>query len=107
MIIGAGTGGGNDLLGRVVARHISKHLPGNPTVVPQNMPGAGGIQAANYIYNIAPKDGTMLGIVPGSLPIGPLIGVAGTRFDPPKFTWVGTPTIITDVDVTGRQAAYG
>jgi tripartite-type tricarboxylate transporter receptor subunit TctC len=104
MIIAAGSGGGNDLLGRVVARHIGKHLPGNPTVVPQNMPGAGGINAANHIYNLAPKDGTVLGIVPGSLPIGPLIGVAGARFDAPKLTWVGTPTMITDVCVAMAKA---
>ena len=60
MIIGFGPGGGYDLWGRVVARHIGKHLPGNPTVVPQNMPGAGSYNAANNIYNIAPKDGTVM-----------------------------------------------
>ena len=97
MIIGSGTGGGTDLWGRVVARHIGKHLPGNPTVVPQNMPGAGGLNAANYIYNTAPKNGTVLGFIVSSIPLGPLTGAAGARFDPLKLTWVGTPTTQTYV----------
>src|SRR5215470_7313182 len=63
LIIGFGTGGGYDLWGRTVARHIGKHLPGKPTVVPQNMPGAGGLNAVNHIYTLAPKDGTVLGII--------------------------------------------
>src|SRR6516162_5992565 len=66
MIIGIATGSGMDLWGRAVARHIGRHLPGNPTVVPQNMPGAGGLNAANYIYNVAPKDGTAMGIIVGT-----------------------------------------
>src|SRR4051812_19198342 len=81
MVIGSGTGGANDLWGRVVARHLGKHLPGNPTVVPQNMPGAGGLSAANHIYNIAPKDGTALGIIVSAVALGPLTGAAGARFD--------------------------
>src|SRR5262245_1311781 len=95
MII-SGTGGGNDQWGRLIARHIGRHLHGRPTVVTRYMPGAGGLNAVNHIYN-APKDGTVLGIVPSSLPIGPLIGVAGARFDALKLTWIGTPTMITDV----------
>jgi tripartite-type tricarboxylate transporter receptor subunit TctC len=98
-----GTGGGNDQWGRLVARHIGRHLPGTPTVVPQYMPGAGGLNAVNHIY-IAPKDGTVLGLVPSSLPIGPLLGVAGARFDAPKLTWVGSPTMITDVCIAMARA---
>src|SRR5262245_8277827 len=97
IIPGAPSGAGNDLWGRLVARHIGKHLPGRPMVVPQNIPGAGGLNAANYIYNIAPKDGTALGIVPSSLPLGPLVGLAGARFDALKFGWIGSLTMITDV----------
>jgi tripartite-type tricarboxylate transporter receptor subunit TctC len=104
MIIGSGTGGGYDLWGRVVARHIGKHLPGNPAVVPQNMPGAGSFNAANHIYNIAPKDGTVLGIIVGNVPLGPLIGTAGARFDALKFTWVGTPTMFTYVCIAMARA---
>jgi tripartite-type tricarboxylate transporter receptor subunit TctC len=97
MIIGFGPGGGYDLWGRVVARHIGKHLPGNPTVVPQNMPGGGSFNAANHIYNLAPKDGTVLGIIARDAGLGPLTGAAGARFDPLKITWVGTPTMETNV----------
>src|SRR6266550_6900865 len=74
MIIGAAVGGANDLWGRVVARHIGKHLPGKPTVVSQNMPGAGSFNAANYIYNIAPKDGTAMGLMLGQAVLGLITG---------------------------------
>src|SRR5262245_43214461 len=95
MIIGSGSGGGFDLWGRLVARHIGKHLPGNPTVVPQNMPGAGGFNAANYIYNVAPKDGTTMGIIAGPAVLGPITGAPGARFDPTRITWLGTPAMET------------
>src|SRR5262245_52822209 len=65
MIIGFAAGGINDLWGRAVARHIGRHLPGKPTVVAQNMPGAGSLNAANYMYNVAPKDGTAIGLIQG------------------------------------------
>lgn len=104
MIIPAGTGGGFDHWGRVVARHIGKHLPGKPTVVPQNMPGAGGFNAANYIYNIAPKDGTVMGIIQAPVALGPLTGATGARFDSMKITWVGTPTMETLVCVAMARA---
>lgn len=94
MVIGSGTGGGNDLWGRVVARHIGKHLPGHPNVIPQNMPGAGGMAAANHIY-AAPNNATVLGIIVTAVALAPLTGVAGARFDSRKFTWVGTPTTQT------------
>jgi tripartite-type tricarboxylate transporter receptor subunit TctC len=104
MIIGSGTGGGNDLWGRLVARHIGKHLPGKPIVVPQNMPGAAGLSAVNYIYNIAPKDGTVLGTVVGPVALGPLSGAAGARFDALKITWVGMPTMETSVCIAMARA---
>jgi tripartite-type tricarboxylate transporter receptor subunit TctC len=97
MVIGFGPGGGYDLWGRVVARHIGKHLPGNPSVVPQNMPGAGSYNAANNIYNIAPKDGTVMGIIARDAALGPITGASGARFDPTKLTWLGTPTTETNV----------
>jgi tripartite-type tricarboxylate transporter receptor subunit TctC len=104
MIIGSGTGGATDQWGRVVARHIGKHLPGRPTVVPQNMPGAGGITAVNHIYNIAPKDGTVFGSVVASVAVSPITGAAGARFDPLKLTWVGTPTTQTYVCLAMARA---
>src|SRR4051812_25604161 len=93
MIIGFAPGGGYALGARVMARHIGKHLPGNPTVVPQNMPGGGSFNAANNIYAIAPKDGTVMGIIARDAPLGPLTGAAGARFDPLKMSWLGTPTL--------------
>ena len=81
MIIASGPGGGFDLWGRTVARHIGKHLPGRPNVVPQNMPGAGGFIAANNIYNVAPKDGSAMAIIPAGTLLAPLMGTAGARFD--------------------------
>ena len=104
MIIGFGPGGGYDSWGRVVARHIGKHLPGNPNVVPQNMPGGGSFNAANHIYAIAPKDGTVLGIIARDAPLGPLTGAPGARFDPLKISWIGTPTMETNVCISMDRA---
>ena len=92
LLIGFGTGGGYDLWGRTVARHIGKHLPGKPTVVPQNMPGAGSYVAASHIYNAAPKDGTVFGIIARDAALGPLSNAPGARFDSTKFSWLGSPT---------------
>lgn len=104
MLIGFGPGGGYDLWGRVVARHIGAHLPGNPSVVPQNMPGAGSFVAANNIYNLAPKDGTVMGIIARDAALGPITGASGARFDPTRITWVGTPTTETNVCIASSTA---
>jgi len=104
MIIGFGAGGGYDLWGRTVGRHIGRHLPGNPTVVPQNMPGAGSYVAASYIYNAAPKDGTALGIIARDAALGPLSGATGARFDPLKLSWLGTPAKETNVCIAYHTA---
>src|SRR5262249_25724607 len=77
--------------------HIGKHLPGRPTVVPQNLPGAGSYAATNFIYNSAPKDGTVMGIIARDAALGPITGAGGARFDPTKITWLGTPTTETNV----------
>jgi tripartite-type tricarboxylate transporter receptor subunit TctC len=104
MIIGFGPGGGYDLWARTVARHIGKHLPGNPTVVSQNMPGAGSFTAAAHIYTAAPKDGTVMGIIARDAPLGPLTGQEGARFDPIKMSWLGTPTTETNVCIAYKTA---
>jgi tripartite-type tricarboxylate transporter receptor subunit TctC len=104
MLIGFGPGGGYDLWGRVVARHIGKHLPGNPAVVPQNMPGAGSFVAANNIYNLAPKDGSVMGIIARDAALGPITGATGARFDPTRITWLGTPTTETNVCIASDTA---
>lgn len=105
MIIGFGPGGGYDLWGRTVARHIGKHLPGRPSVVPQNMPGAGSYVATSHIYNAAPKDGTVMGIIARDAALGPLSGAPGARFDATKLSWLGTPTKEHNVCIAYRTAA--
>jgi tripartite-type tricarboxylate transporter receptor subunit TctC len=92
VIIGFGPGGGYDRWGRLIARHIGKHLPGKPTVVAQNMPGAGSYVAASHLYNAAPKDGTAIGIIARDAALGPLSGAPGARFEPTKMSWLGSPT---------------
>lgn len=96
LLIGFGVGGGNDSWSRAVARHIGKHLPGKPNVVPQNVPGAGGLKLANQLYNVSPKDGTVFGLINRGIPFEPLLGGRGTQFDAQKFNWIGSP----DRDVT-------
>jgi tripartite-type tricarboxylate transporter receptor subunit TctC len=97
MIIPFGPGGGYDLWARLVARHIGKYLPGAPTVVPENMPGAGGFTGGTYIYNVAPKDGTVIGILASNAPFASIFKETGAQFEANKFTWLGTPT--TDINV--------
>jgi tripartite-type tricarboxylate transporter receptor subunit TctC len=104
MIIGFGAGGGYDHWGRTLARHIGRHMPGKPKVVPQNMPGGGSFTAANHIYSVAPKDGSVLGIIARDAPLGPISGMAGARFDALKLTWVGTPTTETNVCFAHKRA---
>jgi tripartite-type tricarboxylate transporter receptor subunit TctC len=104
MIIGFGPGGGYDLWARIVARHIGKHFPGNPTIVPQNLDGAGSFRAANYIYTVAPKDGTVMAIIARDAPLGPLTGAPGAQFDATKMSWLGTPTTETNVCIAYKNA---
>ena len=88
--IGFPPGGGYDTYGRVLARHMGKHIPGEPNVVPKNMPGAGALKAANYLYNSAPKDGTEIGIVASSTLMERLLGNDQAQFDATKFSWIGS-----------------
>ncbi len=88
----------------LVARHIGKHLPGNPTVVPQNMPGAGSYVAASHIYNAAPKDGTVFAIIARDAALGPLSGAPGARFDATKMSWLGSPTREHNVCIANATA---
>src|SRR5213082_1241234 len=81
MIVGLGTGGGYDLWARMVARHIGKHLPGNPNVIAQNMEGAGSFRAASYMYAQAPKDGTVMALIARDASLGPITGNPGAQFD--------------------------
>jgi tripartite-type tricarboxylate transporter receptor subunit TctC len=88
--IGVGVGGEYDIQARLVARHIGKHIPGNPTVVPQNMTGAGGLRMINYLYNIAPKDGASIGMIANAFPAMQAVGIAGVQFDAARMQWLGS-----------------
>src|SRR5437870_4632802 len=90
LAIATPSGGGYDLYGRLVARFLGSHLPGNPTIVPQNMPGAGSLIAANWLYNVAPKDGTGIAIIPSATLFENLLGNASARFDARKFHWLAS-----------------
>jgi tripartite-type tricarboxylate transporter receptor subunit TctC len=91
LIVGNGPGGGFDVFGRLLARHMGRYIPGNPSFIVQNMPGAGSLVAANYIYNLAPKDGTMFGLIARNMPLlGLLHNNPNVRFDALKFTWLGS-----------------
>jgi tripartite-type tricarboxylate transporter receptor subunit TctC len=91
VVVGYSTGGGYDVYGRLLASHLGRHIPGNPTVVLQNMPGAGSLRSVNYLYNTAPKDGTVLGLFARDMPLIGLIGNnPNVRFDPRKLTWLGS-----------------
>src|SRR5262245_27057625 len=85
--IGYSVGGGYDIYARLIARHIGKHIPGNPTVVPKNMEGAGGMRLANWLYGAAPKDGTVFGAVARAMAFEPLLGNKAAQYDGTKFTW--------------------
>jgi hypothetical protein len=88
--IGYPAGGAPDLYFRVLARHFGRHIPGNPTIIPKNMPGAGTLRAANYIYNVAAKDGTELANFSSSATVEPLMDNDQARFDATKFSWLGS-----------------
>jgi tripartite-type tricarboxylate transporter receptor subunit TctC len=90
LYIGYSTGGGYDVYGRLVARHMGKHLPGNPNVIANNMPGAGSLRLANWLYNVAPKDGTAFGTVARGVAFDTLLGMPGANFDATKFNWIGS-----------------
>jgi tripartite-type tricarboxylate transporter receptor subunit TctC len=106
LVIGYATGGGYDDYARLLGRHISPHIPGHPTVVVQNMPGAGSIRAANYLYNVAPKDGTVFGGFARGIFLDPLLGRGeAMRFIPAKFGWLGS--VSNDIGVCAFRSQAG
>jgi tripartite-type tricarboxylate transporter receptor subunit TctC len=90
LYIAYSVGGGYDLYARLVARHLGKHIPGNPLVVPKNMEGAGGLRLANWLYQAAPRDGTALGATSRSVAFEPMLGNKAAQYDATKFTWIGS-----------------
>ena len=88
--IGYSVGGGYDLYARLIARRLGQHVPGNPTVVPKNMEGAGSLRLANYLYAAAPRDGSVIGAISRGAAFDPLLNEQGARFDASKFSWIGS-----------------
>jgi tripartite-type tricarboxylate transporter receptor subunit TctC len=99
LIVGYPPGGSNDIYARSVARFLGRYLPGAPNIITRNMPGAGSIVAANHIYNVAPKDGTILGLLAATNTIDEQLGTQDVKFETAKFTWVGR--VASSVNVTG------
>ena len=111
LIVGAAIGGGYDGAGRLVARHIGRHIPGNPMVVAENMPGAGSVIMLNYLYNSAPRDGTVWGEPTGTAALEPRLKImaregANVRFDPNKMRWIGTPAQQPQVLFTWHERPF-
>jgi tripartite-type tricarboxylate transporter receptor subunit TctC len=104
IIVGFDVGGGYDAYSRLLGRHMGRHLPGDPPFIVQNMPGAGSRVAANHLYNLAPKDGTVLGSVVQSTPVDQILGEPGIRYDATKFAWIGNPIIDNLVTVVATGA---
>ena len=92
ILVGSDVGGGYDLTARTVAHYLARHVPGRPNVIVQNKPGASSIVAANYVYEIAPKDGTVIAAVQRPIPFQTLFGDTGVRFDVRKMQWLGSTT---------------
>lgn len=104
MIVGSSTGGGYDAQGRLVARHLGKHIAGNPGFIVQNMPGAGSLQAANHLYTLAAKDGTVMGIIQRGMLTAKLTSPQGVRFEVEKFNWLGNLASETAVTVVWHDS---
>lgn len=105
LVIGLNAGGGYDLYARAIIRRMADHIPGHPTIVPQNMPGAGSRLAANWLYNVAPRDGSVFGMVGLTTPLDQALREEGVKFDVAKFNWIGNPII--DTGITFTWAASG
>jgi hypothetical protein len=105
LIVGAGVGGGYDLQARLTARHLGKHIPGNPSIIVQNMPAAGGIAATNYIFSTAPKDGTMIALVQRGMLLAKLTYPGGTRFEIDRFHWLTSLNSETAVTLAWNDTA--
>src|SRR5437667_3375587 len=97
LIIGFGTGGGYDVYARLLGRFIGNHIPGKPTIVAQNMPGAGSRGTANWLYNVAPKDGTAIAMVGQATPLDQALGQPGIQFDVRRFNWIGNMVVVNNI----------
>jgi len=104
VLIGFGPGGANDVWARLLARHMNRHIPGEPNMVPQNMPGAGTLKLANHLATSAPRDGTVFGLISRGIPLEPLLGGQNVLLDPQKMTWIGSPDKDTSICAARKDA---
>ena len=107
LYIGYSVGGGYDLYARLLARHLGKHIPGNPTIVPKNMEGAGSLRAANFIANAAPRDGSAIGTFGRGVPFDPLLGFPGAQFKGTDFSWIGSANNEVSICVSSDKSKVG
>src|SRR4051812_20608776 len=107
LYIGYSVGGGYDVYARLLARHMGKHIPGNPTVVPKNMEGAGSLRLANWLYNVAPKDGSVFGMIGRGTGFDPLLGHKGAQFDATKYSWIGSANNEASIRTSRRTPGSG
>ena len=94
MVVGTAPGGINDISARFVARYLGQYIPGNPSIVVQNQPGAGGIASANRLYNVFERDGSVIAKLERAVPMLAIQGDPNVNFDPPKFTWLGSLVVV-------------
>jgi len=104
IVVGSGAGGGFDTTARLVSRHIGRHIPGTPVVIVQNMPGGGGLVAANHVFNAAPKDGTVIGLFHEAQMMNQLTGGEGVQFDLREFNWLGSSYVDPNVCIVRTDA---
>src|SRR5712691_10402875 len=105
MLVGGGAGGGYDTYARVFARHMSRHIPGNPNIIAKNMPAAAGLAAASALYHTADKDGSTIAAFTNGAAMDPLFGNPGARYDAQKFKWLGSIGKLQNVCATWHQSA--
>jgi tripartite-type tricarboxylate transporter receptor subunit TctC len=104
MLIGSAVGGGYDIYGRVFARHMSRHIPGNPSIIVKNMPAAAGLAAASTLYTTADKDGSVIAAFTNGAAMDPLFGNPGARFDAQRFNWLGSIGKLQNICATWHQS---
>jgi tripartite-type tricarboxylate transporter receptor subunit TctC len=107
LYIGTGPGGGYDTYGRLVARHIGRHIPGNPAVLAQNMPGASSLTLTNFLFNTAPRDGTALGIINQAMPTEQYLAIGNTNYDAKRFNWIGRVSSAVEMAIVWHTVPVG
>jgi tripartite-type tricarboxylate transporter receptor subunit TctC len=106
LVAGFNPGGGADTYARLVARHLGKHIPGNPSVIVRNMQGGGSVIAANHVYNVSAKDGTELGLFAGNITVDPLMGGTQHKYDARAFNWIGAPSSDSNVCLASAKTSF-